>query len=183
MGKFLILCLCIVAYKTLNNFIKWKQIKYYRKSYEDFLFDKSSRIAEYKLQTIKLFKNAGIKDSSTPVSQPVGYGQIANFDASVFHNFPSKLTIIAQPALEMFDSATGVYRSRVFESFNPLYWIEQILFLPKNILIYVGLDSEQVSFKLCNVLLSFIWWTIGILVTIYGSKINDLITVFLSQFK
>lgn len=181
MSKLLILFLSTIAYKLLSNFVRLKQLQRYEKEFIDFLSDKSYRIDEHKLQTIDLFKKAGVKDSQTPISQPVGYGQVANFNASVFQNFPMAQKVIAGPALEMFKNAIGIYKTRMFEAINPLYWIDLIIFLPKNLLAYIGLDSEATAFKLWNVFLTFIWWAICTVVTLFQPEIKDFITKVFTQ--
>ncbi len=179
--KIIIIGICIIVYKAISNLINLLTTKRYKTEFIKYLSQDSSRIVEHRLQTIKLFKRAGIKDTSTPISQGIGYGQVANFNASVFHNFPSTLQVIAYPALEMFDSAIGIYKSRIIESFNPIYWIEQILFLPKNLLTYIGLNSENTAFKICNVLLSFIWWLLGTTIILFKTQLQQFIIEFIGN--
>ncbi|MCI7040588.1 MAG: hypothetical protein MR992_00375 [Lachnospiraceae bacterium] len=173
----------IVIYKAVSNVIKLLRAKYYESEFKKYLSDKPNHIEQYKLQTIKLFKDAGITDTCTPISQPIGYNQLANMQASVFVNFPSKMAVIAVPALDMFQNAIGIYRSRMFESFSPIYWIELVIFLPKNLLTYIGLDAEKTAFKLCNVLLTTIWWLASGLFVFFRTDLLNIIIEFLGSFK
>lgn len=179
--KIILFFACVVAYKALSNLINLARIKFYQREFLNYLADNPNEISQYKLQTIKLFKNAGIQDVSTPIAQPMGYGTVANVPASVFTNFPSKMSVIAQPAFEMFENAVGVYRSRIIESFNPLYWIELVVFLPKNILTYVGADLEKSAIKLCNVVLTIVWWAICTAATFYRSEIQQFLIKLLGK--
>jgi hypothetical protein len=91
----------------------------------------------------------------------------ASFNASVFQNFPSKSADHAMTAMRDFQDAMGIYRRRIFESFNPLYWINLVLFLPKNILGYVGFKTETALIKIFQL----IWWLAGIVFAIFKDDI------------
>lgn len=181
--KFLYIFLFIFFYKLISNIINFFKALSYKDEYIRFLENKRNHISRYKQQTIKLFKKAGITDISTPITEWTGYGHYATIEASVFTNFPSNKNIIVYPALDMFENAIGIYRSRIIESFNPIYWIETILFLPQNSLIYIGLDSDKSSYKLLNVLITSIWWFFGIVFTFYRSNILDFVIEFLGKLK
>ena len=76
---------------------------------------------ETKDEILKLFKEAGVKDSFIPITQPMGYGQLARFNASTFKAYPSPLNVFVGAELEMFDYALGVYKNRVKKCFSPFY--------------------------------------------------------------
>lgn len=181
--NYLLVFFVIVAYKVISNLIKLLKLKFYDSEYVKFLADKPNHIEQYKIQTIQLFKNAGIKEEFIPISQPTGYGRVANVNASLYINFPSNIQVFAAPTLCLFDNAIGIYRSRVLESFSPLYWVDALLFLPKNILLYIGLDTEKVTFKLCNVILSSIWWFVGAAFLFFKTELLDFSINFLGNLK
>lgn len=156
--KIIVLFIFVIAFKAISNYTKYKRCEKLSKMHIDWLADSCDEFPQHKGEIKKLLLGANVPDSCIPTSQAIGFGQIANANASVYLNFPSKLAGIAVALADKFDEAIGTYRSRFLESFNPLYWIETILFLPKNLLRYIGLDSEKVTFKLCNILLTFIWW-------------------------
>lgn len=175
MKKLFILFFAVVLYKLISNLFSLISLQRYEKEFTALLSGEPSKIDEHKLQTIALFKKAGIKDTQVPVSQPVGFGQVANFNASVFHNFPAPIALIALPASQMFRNAIGIYKTRMLESINPIYWISLIIFLPRNILSYIGMDLESSASKLLNVFLTFIWWIFCTLVTIFQPEIKSFI--------
>lgn len=138
---------------------------------------------EYRSEIINLFKKANISDAFIPVSQTTGYGRISTQNTSVFLNFPSRHAKLAPIMLEMFDDAVGIYRERYREAFNPLYWIDIVIFLPKNLITYLSLPLETPAFKLCNVLASAIWWIILFLLYLFGNELYQHILEFLSQLQ
>lgn len=175
MNKFLIIFLSIILYKFLTNYIRLKQLQKYEREFIDFLSNKSCIIDEHSVQTINLFKRAGIRDAKIPISQPIGFGQVANFNASTFQNFPMTQRAVSEPALVMFRNATGIYRTRMLESINPIYWTDLIVFLPKNLLDYIGINSDAAAFKLWNAFLTFIWWAICTIAIIFQPEIKSFI--------
>lgn len=150
--KILLIFFLIVAYKFLINLSHYLRIKKLHKYFSDFVEKKRTDMNLYKQEVISLFKKAHIKDVKTPVSEPIGFGQVVNANVSVFSMFPSLRPVFAMESLNMFEEAEGVFRKNMIDCVNPLYWIELILFLPKSLLSYLGLPSEATAYKLLNVL-------------------------------
>ena len=160
--KAIIIFCVIITYKALSNFIKYKRCKKLSDMHVLWLSGNCDNFIEYRGEILQLFKSANIQDSLFPTSSLIGYGQIASGTASVFANFPSMNKSVVGYVITCFDEAIGTYRRRCFESFNPLYWIETILFFPRHLLTYLGVDSEKFLFKSLNILLTFIWWILGV---------------------
>lgn len=89
--------------------------------------------------------------------EPLGYVYVRTGGASIFQNFPNAREDYAHSVVRMFHQATGVYRSRMIETFNPLYWIEAVINLPKQLLNYLGLPSESIVIKIAQLM----WWIAG----------------------
>lgn len=180
MYKLLILFLVIFLYKLMTNILNYFKSKKFNRGYILWLAtDGNKNFGTYKREIITLFKKANIEDATLPHVQPMGYGKIATHTISVLHNFPTRHTNQASITLCMFEEAIGTFRTRIKECFNPLYWIEQAIFMPKNLLIYMNLDIEKSAFKIVNVLLSGIWWIILSYFSLYNNQIKDFIINFL----
>ena len=180
--NFIILFIFVIIYKMLSNLYFYFRIKHLNKLHSKWRIGKAPRFPTYKSEVISLFKRAGIQNLLTPTAMPIGYNQIANFNADVFTNFPSTHIDIADGAVRMFYEAEGTFRHRFFESLNPIYWIELVLFAPKKLLIYLSFDENKTLFKTCNILLTFIWWSAGVLFAFFRTDLNNLLTEFMSQF-
>lgn len=179
--KLLIIIACIICYKALFNFYNYKTCQKYYRLYIDWLADNSDELMQYRGRVIKLLERAGVKDSSIPTTQPMGFGQVASFNASAFDNFPSNVAGFAALMNAKFMEAMGEYKSRMFDSINPLYWIDAILFLPKHFLSYLGINKKSLSFKISNVVLSVLWWAICICIAIFRPQIDQFIIEFVSN--
>lgn len=178
---FLYLFLVLVVLKLSLNTYNYFRVKKLAKYHMLWLQDKKDNFYTYKSEVLSLFKEAKIKDMMFPASQSVGYGQIANFSASTFGNFPSKRQVIAANVMCMFDDAEGVFRKNIFDALNPLYWIETLIFLPRSLLVYLNLSGEKLSYKLLNIVLSIIWWAAIVLLSLYKTQLKDFIIKLIGE--
>lgn len=152
--KIILLFLAMIIYKAISNFVSFKKCESLEHQYTQWLKEQNNDFPKSKREIINLFKKAGISDSKIPVTQPIGFGKISTFNASVFENFPNRHVDHISIVLAMFSEAEGVYRKRLTDSINPLYWIETIIYLPRAIIQYLGLNTETITTKILQVL----WW-------------------------
>src|SRR5215217_9479367 len=144
----------LLVFKFINNLSKYLRTRHYLSRYANWLSNPDNKLLESKAQVVKLLKDAGVSDSSFPTAQPVGYGRLATFEASTLTNFPSKTADFAYATNRMFREAIGTYRSRMLETISPLYWIETIIYLPREALAYTGVPPESVVVKVFQL----VWW-------------------------
>lgn len=173
--KFFIIFAIIFFYKLLTNIINLVQVSHYKELFYDFISNQNNNLPQHKSQVIQLFKNAGIKDANFSVTKPAGYGYISHGKASVFDNFPSLVEDFVLSTGRMFEEAIGTYKSRIFECFNSIYWINCIIFLPKAVLAYLGVSAESIFIKIFQIL----YWAISIIFALFSSEIAVWIKSFL----
>lgn len=181
--KLFFLFVLIVLFKFLTNYAAYYKCKKYREDYLKWASSSCDGFEEHRSEIIHLIEQAGISDSRIPVSQVIAPMQMASHAASVFTNFPTKNPQLAACMYGKFDDAVGVYRNRWMNAFNPLYWIESIVFLPKALILYIGADLEKPALRLCNVLTTAIWWISLFLLYLFGGDLYNHITEFLSQLQ
>lgn len=174
--KFLIVFAVVWIYKFVNSILNLINMYRYKRMYYDFLHRENvEQILQNKTAVIELFKKAGVKNMYFPVSQAVGYGQVANFNASVFDTFPSKINIMVPATFECFFDAIGILKRNILECFNPLYWIRSVLFLPQKVLIYLNVSADSIFIKIVQL----IYWALGLLFTLFSSDIAKWIKSFI----
>ena len=130
----------------------------------------------------KLITKAGVNDKFIPIAQPMGLGQIASFNSSVLTQFPNNSTIFADATLKMLFEAKGIFKERIVETFNLIYWIELILFLPKNLLIYLGLHPGNLIIKIFQLLWVIIAGIYSLGLTLYPELYRILLEKLLKLF-
>lgn len=153
---------------TLNLYEKYK--KYWS--------NESNNAVQYKNEILSVFKKAGIKDSSIGIANPVGLGYVQTGNVSVFKNMFIDRMDVVKIIINDFEVAIGTFRTRIKENFNPIFWIECIIFLPKKIINYLGFKSENLPTRIFQL----IYWISSIFYAIYSEQINKIIQDFLSNF-
>lgn len=172
---------CILVYKFLSNLYYYHACKKLQLIYVDWINGEDNNCLYTKAKVLKLFKRAHIKDAIFCQTEHVGYGQIVSYNIQAMSNYPLHNEDHMNYTLRAYDEAIGYFRDEMFNTFNPIYWIDTIIFLPKNILEYIGADTEKVSSKILNVILTAIWWIITVLGVIYHDKIISAIQDFLDK--
>lgn len=172
----LIVAACVPLLRFVLNFSKYLRTRWYYWRYKKWLSSSQGmKLRESSGQVVKLFKEAGVKDSHVSVAQHIGFGKLSIKEVSVFANFPNSREDFAAPFLAMFLQAIGTYRARMFESLNPLYWIEAVIYLPRTVLCYLDLPAEGTGAKI----LQLAWWIAGAVSTtalaLYAREIRTFI--------
>ncbi|MFQ7092178.1 MAG: hypothetical protein ACLRQ8_10255 [Coprococcus sp.] len=171
--RFVTIFLFIVGYKFLSNLLHCLRIRKLHQYFCEFMKQQRDNMNLYRQEVLSLFEKAHIKDVKIPVSERIGNSQIANWTASTFSMFPSLRPAFSSTALNMFEEAEGVFRKNMIDSINPFYWIDLIIFLPKTLLSYLGISSETSTYKICNVLLTFIWWVFEVFLIYYKPQLQQ----------
>lgn len=149
--------------------------------YLDWIDNPSIPITAHQMQILKLFKNAEVPDSIIQVTEIISPTQFQRPTASIFENLTTRRINFYPEVNQKFDIAIGVYASRMKETFNPLYWIDLILFAPRYLVRYIGFDTEKAAAKICNVLLTFIWWVAMFFLAFFYNQIKLWMIDFLSR--
>ena len=152
----------------------------YLKEYITFVKEsKSWFIRENRQSIIKLLKKAGIEDTDQPITELAGYGMVRSSTFSVFKNIGVRRQEIVEIINGDLREAKSVYRNRIFETFNPIYWIETIFYLPQIISGYLGFKSNSLIVKLFQIL----WWIIAAISTIIGILFNKEFIMWLENLR
>jgi len=152
--------LAIPLYKLITNLINFYNAKKLLDLYITWLAQNKDykKLAQEKQTFNELIKKANITDPHIQTVQPMGYGKLASFKASIAENFPSRLADFASVTQETLLQIQGIFKKRCWETFNPLYWLNLLIYLPQNLLQYLGFCGKNIFTKL----LQLLWWIIGI---------------------
>lgn len=152
---------CLLLLKFVLNLSKYLRTRWFHRRYKKWLSLQGMKLRESRGQVVKLFKEAGVKDSHVSVARHIGFGKLSIKEVSVFANFPNPREDFAAPILAMFRETIGTYRARMLETFSPLYWIETLINLPRALLSYLGVPAENVLVRVLQV----VWWAVGLVLT------------------
>lgn len=157
MSFFRVICLFAVAvalHRILINAYRLYRLQKIQNSYKLWHSSNNPKFLEYKQELVSLFKNAGLPDGSFPIAQEADYGLIAGTMYSAFMNVQSARPEFVSFIASSFSSASGVFKKRIFDTINPLCWVEAIVFLPRHILLYLGVKPESIV----NRIFLILWW-------------------------
>lgn len=178
MTFFLIIIFVILLHALYNliNYIRYPNIE--KKLLYSYSSDPSEKTLamSYKIQIVNYIKYSGVKDKYVVVTQPSGYGQLASSKVSVLNNLNNPREDIAANAINCLLEAKGNYWTKFINSFNPFYWLRIIIFLPKHIFTFIGLNEESMVIKIFQI----IYWLLSVTCTFFITVFPDEIKSFLS---
>ncbi|WP_370815590.1 hypothetical protein [Veillonella sp.] len=157
-SNFLIFFIIIALYKLIANSYKYWRCSQLMEHYLQWLNGNYSDelIFQSKYEVTKLLSIT--PDKGLPLTLPTGLGQAYSANHSTIYSYPSKIHPFTTATFEMFAESKGAYKSKILETFNPLYWIELIIWLPKQFTLFLGLNNELKAVKTINILLQTIYW-------------------------
>ncbi|MGL4572923.1 MAG: hypothetical protein ACRCVJ_17885 [Clostridium sp.] len=179
--KFLFIFFIFFCYRLIDSVCSFIKIRSLHKMYIDWLSGKPSNICYSNKETIILFKKAKIRDSGIPVVEPLGYGRAASYTASIFESFPNNREDFVYVTDKLFFDATGTFLLNIKNCFNPLFWINSILFAPKMYLEYLGIDTSTIIMKFFTSIITLFFWIAGAATTMFSSEIKDFIITFFKK--
>jgi hypothetical protein len=91
--------------------------------------------------------------------------------------YPTDDANYAIAILQILQQTVSVYKSRLAEAINPLYWINVVIFLPRTILEYLGAKGTGLGTKV----LQLIYWICGTVLAIWKDEIFSFIRDLMSR--
>ena len=180
MVKKYVLVICgILGYRFLFCLSGFLRTLYYEKQYKDYIFGKRNDFAACTAPVKKLFKQAGLMDTTFTESVLAGYGQISTGRASVVENLNFRREDVMALALGMFSKAKGTFRMNMMECISPLYWVQLVVFLPVKLCGYLGISETKAIPKL----LQAVYWLSAPLLLVFRSQLYEFIVQLLQQAK
>lgn len=175
----------ILAYKFVDNLVKYLRCLNLRNRYVDYLMTDTGieKLLQAKKDVQSLIFGANVENYSIPWTQPAGFGLVNTMKPSVLGQFPSRIDVFAQSTLRMFEEAIGVYKRRMFETFNPLYWVDAAIWLPKRFLSYLGINNTNFAAKALHCLFQGAYWLATAAFIAYNQEARALLAGILERMQ
>lgn len=77
----------------------------------------------------------------------------------------------------------GFFKANIIENFSPFFWIESFLFMPRKILMYLGIKPRKKTGILFERLLTVLWWIITFTVGLFSEEIKTYIISLFEQMQ
>ena len=176
--KIVITIIIIILSKFIYNLYYFLCARFYLKKYDEYI-DKNTDnkqdgksgwfISDNRQRIVDVFKKANIKDAKFTNIEEVGYGQIQSSHPSMFDNLAVLRKDVSPLIYTKFREAKQVYKNRIKDSFNPIFWVDFILYFPKVIFGYFDISGDKSIVKVFQLL----WWLIGLVSALIGIFFND----------
>lgn len=162
--KLLILFAIIFIYKLISSISDLIRIIFYQDLYLQYINNNNEDFKQYAKLSADLLKKLGINET-----------YINGTTASLLANISLNTRLITPHIKNYFESAFGVAKYNLKQCFNPFYWINLVLFLPKNILIYLNVSAESIFIKIFQ----FLYWICSISLTLFSDEIAEFLKSFI----
>ena len=164
--QLLLILISIVIFVAIIRLIYFQlslwAIKRYRNQYAGYLdalsvdendwrqsFDK---LNESQTEIVRLFEQANLAPKNISVVERMGYGYIKAGHVRAWNHLTNIRIDIVDSNQKSFHEAIGYFRARRNETFSIVYWIECLVFWPRNLLAYLGLGKDSALVKILQTL-------------------------------
>ncbi len=120
-------------------------------------------VQENQLEIKKRVLNTGVQDQYQSYMEPLGLGHAQKQSCSVLDNLLFMNTEILLSAKGILRKARGHYKIQALLSFSPLFWIELIIFLPRELLKMVGFETKSKGSQNITNIIQLLYWIASII--------------------
>lgn len=115
-------------------------------------------IEENQIDIRQTVLKTGIDEPSKSYMEPLGLGHAQKKSIRVLDNLLFTNPEIMGIGRTIVTRAMGYYKNQALKSINPLFWIEFIVFLPKELIRYFGIDDNAKLGSIVAKVLQLIYW-------------------------
>lgn len=174
--KTAILVLLLLVLRALyyaNYLIKSKNnLKVLEKYLNDQTSESRDKLVKVKYEIKHIIEIAGLSSHTIPYTEAVGYGHVATGHAKPSENLLSLREDIAKANFELLEESVSIFRSKLINTFNPMFWVESLVYLPTKVLSFLGVANNKTLVKIFQLL----WWLLAF--------VSALVSIFFNeQFK
>lgn len=165
----------LVSFKVVYNYRRYNRLKFLLCEFQKWILKKENVFENdfmiHKAEIIELLEQAQLKNVYIKLKSDDETANAVKFQL----NMLDRELVDTLHTEQIIKEAIGKYQLELKKSKSVGYWIEAIVFLPRNLLNYLGLDKNSVSTKCLNVVLTFIYWAFSIGMVLCKDEIIDMI--------
>ena len=128
-------------------------------------------ITENQIEIKKLILKCGLKDPKESIMKPMGLNFARSASVSTLDNLLYVNEKIMEWGRDLIKKAKGHYRRQAYLSLNPIFWVEFLLFLPKEIINYLNTEKESKTKSSVINIFQILYW-LGYLIIAYLNLIK-----------
>jgi len=120
-------------------------------------------VQDNQIEIKKRVLNTGIQDQYESSMEPVGLGYGKQQHLSALDNILFMNTKILESSREIIRRAKGHYKVQALLSFSPLFWIELIIFLPRELFKMAGFETKTKGTQNTINIIQIFYWIVSII--------------------
>ena len=120
-------------------------------------------LQDHQLEIKKRVLRSGVSNQFITHMDDVGFGYLEPKGYSPLDNLLLMNKKIMESSRNLLMTAKGHYKIQAWLSLSPLFWIELIVFLPREILKMVGFDGEKKVSKILLNIVQLLYWAVSII--------------------
>lgn len=156
MKKYLLFFIVVFVYRLISNIANLLILAFVADKYEHWIKGEENYFLAYSAFLYKGIHKAGFRLSNVDVLCLDDYIYISN----------------------AYTRAMSIFISRIIENFNPLFWIDTLIYLPKTIFGYLGVSPERIIVKIFQIL----WWIITPIALLFREKLWEALSKLIQFF-
>jgi len=120
-------------------------------------------VHENLMEIKRIVLKTGVSDYIHTYMEPVGYGAVQQKSMSAIDNILYKNIDILKESRDILLRAKGYYKVEALKCINPIYWIEFIVFLPREIIRYFSTKNDSKPTSVLTNIIQILYWLISII--------------------
>ena len=120
-------------------------------------------IEENQIEIQRVVLKTGPQDQLKSYMEPLGLSYAQKQNISALDNLAFLDTELLSMGKQILRRAKGYYKYKTLKCFDPVFWVEFIIFLPKEILKYFSIDENAKFGSLSIKIMQIIYWIASII--------------------
>lgn len=180
-SRLLLLVAAVVAIRAIYYFYYYNRGNRWYQIFDDYINkqdDKSfTELQGIQGQVSQLLRLTGQDGIRIPYVEPVGFNYVNTGHIAPDQNLDNLREDVVGTNIRLFQRAIGTCKTRAIQSFNPIFWLESIAYLPTKLLAFLGVKGDNLLAKILQV----IWWLFTAAVAVIEVVFNKDFIAWLEQ--
>jgi len=158
-SKALVGFLALLAFRFAYYQVRLRKITTFGDRYRHYLRDESASpewLVEHTNSFTRMMRECAAEAGTLTRLQEAGYGYLEPVRIAAEDNLgvrdPEVVTVTNRTILRI----QGHYRAERNRTFSPLYWVEFLVFLPREVLRHLGVGSDKLAVRVSDLA----WWVL-----------------------
>ena len=121
-------------------------------------------IEENQIEIKQVVLKTGLHDPKKSYMEPLGLNYAHKQSVSSLDNLTLLNAEIMGRGRQILIRAKGYYKNQALKSFNPIFWIEFLIFLPREIFKYISINENAKFGSIIIKVIQVIYWVVSLIV-------------------